>query len=290
MNTFIRGLLCLLLFFQSPSSSMASTQQDSAKKQDHGSPTIDPKTTLEDGTPVKLRISQTVSSADAHLNDRVEFEVLEEIRIGDALVIPKGGIAWGTVTEAQPKRRMGRGGKLEIVMDSVRLVDGEKAALRATKEVQGGGHVGAMTAGIVITGLILWPAAPFFLFMHGKDITIPKGTEVPTFVNGNFALDMAKFKPAAPPQAPAQLPTEAQASVNSEVSVGSTPAGADIELDGAFVGSTPSSIPVTPGDHTITVKKLGFTTWERKIKVAGGKIQISAELESSEGTQPKPVQ
>jgi hypothetical protein len=193
MDTFIRGLLCVLLLSQSATVSVASPQQETAKKQEQGSKTPNPQSTLEDGTPVKLRISQTVSSADAHLNDRVEFEVLEEIRIADTLVIPKGGIAWGTVTEAQPKRRMGRGGKLEIVMDSVRLVDGEKAALRATKEVQGGGHVGGMTAGIVVTGLIFWPAAPFFLFMHGKDITIAKGTEVPTFISGNFALDMAKF-------------------------------------------------------------------------------------------------
>jgi len=50
-----------------------------------------------------------------------------------------------------------------------------------------------MTAGIVVTGLILWPAAPFFLFMHGKEITIPKGTEVPTFVSGNFPLNLSKF-------------------------------------------------------------------------------------------------
>ena len=66
-------------------------------------------------------MSQTVSSADAHVNDTVEFEVLEDIKVSDVIVIPKGGIAWGTVTEAQPKRRMARGGKLEIVMDSVRL-------------------------------------------------------------------------------------------------------------------------------------------------------------------------
>ena len=52
--------------------------------------------------------------------DRVQFEVLEEIKISDVVIVPKGGIAWGTVTEAQPKRRMARGGKLEIVMDSVR--------------------------------------------------------------------------------------------------------------------------------------------------------------------------
>src|SRR5712671_2080824 len=195
MTNFIRGLLCILLIAQSPANSMTLPQQDGAKKQEQGSTTANPQSTLEDGTPVKLRISQTVSSADAHLNDRVEFEVLEDIRVGDALIIPKGGIAWGTVTEAQPKRRMGRGGKLEIVMDSVRLVDGEKAALRATKEVQGGGHVGAMTAGIVITGLILWPAAPFFLFMHGKDVTVPKGAEITAYVNGDLKLDIAKFRP-----------------------------------------------------------------------------------------------
>jgi hypothetical protein len=50
-----------------------------------------------------------------------------------------------------------------------------------------------MTAGIVATGLLFWPAAPFFLFMHGKDTTIPKGAEVPTFVNGNFRLESASF-------------------------------------------------------------------------------------------------
>jgi hypothetical protein len=286
MNIFIRGLLSFLLLTQTAMVSMAVPQQDTSKKQEQSSLIIDPNKTLEDGTPVKLRISQTVSSADAHVNDRVEFEVLEDIRIADALIIPKGGIAWGTVTEAQPKRRMARGGKLEIVMDSVRLVDGEKAALRATKEVQGGGHTGAMTAGIVGAALIFWPAAPFFLFMHGKDISIPKGTEVPTFINGNFALDMAKFQPAVPVQAL----SETQANTSSDVAVTSTPVGADIELDGAFVGSTPSTIAVTVGDHTITVKKSGFTPWERTIKVSGGKIQISAELQTVEGTQTRSAQ
>jgi PEGA domain len=286
MNNFLRCLLCVLLLPQFPSSSMASPQQENAKKQEQSSSAMDPKTTLEDGTPVKLRISQTVSSADAHLNDRVEFEVLEDIKVADTLIVPKGGIAWGTVTEAQPKRRMGRGGKLEIVMDSVRLVDGEKAALRATKEVKGGGHVGAMTVGIVATGLLFWPVAPLFLFMHGKDITIPKGTEVPTFINGNFALEMAKFKPAAP----VQTANETQANNNSDVAVTSTPAGADIELDGAFVGSTPSTINVTAGEHTVSLKKSGFTSWERTIKFSGGKIQISADLQTSEEAQTKPAQ
>lgn len=286
MNTFIQGLLCILLFYQSATVSMASPQQEAARKQEQGSTTPNSQSTLADGTPVILRISQTVSSADAHVNDRVEFEVVEEVRVADTLIIPGGGIAWGTVTEAQPIRRMGRGGTLEIVMDSVRLADGEKAALRATKKAQGAGYAGAMPPGIVVTGLILWPPAPFVLLMHDKDITIPKGTEVITFINGNFALDMAKFKPAAP----AQVAAETQSSANFDVAVTSTPAGADIELDGAFVGSTPSTINVAAGDHTITLKKSGFTPWERKIKISGGKIQISADLQASEGTTTQPAQ
>ena len=286
MHNLIRCLLSMLLLAQVPSASMASSQQETTKKLEQGSSAFDPNTTLEDGTPVKLRISQTVSSAEAHLNDRVEFEVLEDIKVADTLIIPKGGIAWGTVTEAQPKRRMGRGGKLEIVMDSVRLVDGEKAALRATKEVKGGGHVGAMTVGIVATGLIFWPVAPLFLFMHGKDITIPKGTEVPTFINGNFALEMAKFNPATPGTSSG----ETLASKNSDVAVTSSPTGADIELDGAFVGNTPSTITVAAGDHTITLKKSGFSIWEQTIKVSGGNVQISAELQASEGMQAQPAQ
>src|SRR5881409_944920 len=56
---------------------------------------------LEDSTPVRLRISRTISSADAKTGDTVDFEVLDEIKIGDAIVVPKSGLALGTVTEAE---------------------------------------------------------------------------------------------------------------------------------------------------------------------------------------------
>ena len=135
MNVFVRPLLATLLLLQV---SMASPQQETANKQARSSAILNPVRTLDDGTPVTLRISQTVSSADAHVNDRVEFEVIDEVRVADTLIIPKGGIAWGTVTEAQHKRRLGRGGKLEIVMNSVKLADEETAPLRATKEAQEG--------------------------------------------------------------------------------------------------------------------------------------------------------
>ena len=230
---------------------------------------------LEDGTPVKLRTARTISSSDAHTGDTLDFEVLEDVMAGDQIVIPKGGIAWGTVTEAQPKRRMGRGGKLDVNIDSVRLSDGERVALRAVKNVKGGSHTGAMTGAMVATGIVFFPAAPLFLFMHGKDITIPKGTEITAYINGDTRLDEAKFQ--APNSTPGGTPV-ATVAAEAELEITSTPPGADIEVDGKFVGNTPSSISVAPGDHDITIKKTGFIAWERRTTVSTGHINIGAEL------------
>jgi len=251
---------------------------------------------LEDATPVRMRINRTVSSADAHVGDTVDFEVLEEVRVNGVLVIAKGGLAFATVTEAQAKRRMARGGKLDINIDYVRLVDDEKAALRAVKAVQGGGHTGAMTGAIVATSLVFLPAAPFFLFMHGKDISIPKGTEITAYANGDMKLDLAKFQPAQPipaeaSTAPAPTPErvgtgvspvqaeQSSAAAAAQLQITSTPDAADIEIDGSFVGNTPSTVGVAAGQHQIFIKKPGFKPWERKIAVSSGQVNVNAVLE-----------
>lgn len=233
---------------------------------------------LEDGTPVKLRINRTISSGDAHVGDTVDFEVLEDVSVNGTLVIPKGGLAFATVTEAQAKRRMARGGKLDINIDYVKLISSDKAALRAVKDMKGGGHTGAMVGGMVATSLVFFPAAPFFLFMHGKDISIPKGTEVTAYVSGDLKMDIAKFQPAPEQQTEAAAP--AVNSSSAKLQLESDPTGADINVDGSFVGNTPSNVQVTEGDHTVTVKKAGFKDWERQVKVsAGSNVRLNADLE-----------
>src|SRR4029077_9324925 len=136
-----------------------------------------------------------------------------------------------------------------------------------------------------------------------KDVTIPKGTEVTAYISGDVKLDLAKFEPAPLAPAAAPLPAAQQApsasspatpnagpaetsSVSSdqgaaaELEVSSTPDGADIEIDGNFVGSTSSTVGVTAGPHLVSVKKAGFKPWERKITVSIGHIKIDATLES----------
>ena len=71
------------------------------------------------------------------------------------------------------------------------------------------------------------------------------------------------------------------AAAKASISVASNPAGADIEIDGNFVGSTPSTIQLDPGDHQIDIEKKGFQSWSRKMKVTGGNLNISVDLDAN---------
>lgn len=233
---------------------------------------------LEDGTTVKLRLTRNVSSADATAGERVDFEVLEDIRVKDIIVIPRYATARATVTEAQHKRRLGRPGKLSVTIDDVRLSDGEKAPLRAVKRGEIGGPQPAMT-GVMFQAANAFPAAvPLLVFMQGKEVMVRKGTEITAYINGDIPLDPKRFgSRLAEPSAP----------ITSFVEVKSTPDGAEITVDDKFVGSTPSTLRLTEGEHKIKLEKAGFKPWEKIMTVAvGGTITLSPQLEKVQKQRP----
>jgi hypothetical protein len=70
------------------------------------------------------------------------------------------------------------------------------------------------------------------------------------------------------------------------VSFKSTPDAADITVDGKFVGSTPSKVELTPGDHAIRIEKSGFRAWQRTLAVAAGASpSVNASLEKQSAVQ-----
>lgn len=229
--------------------------------------------TLPEDTPIKLRLTQTVSSGTAKINDRVDFEVVEDVKVGDTIVIQHGAPAIATVTDAHAKRNLGRSGKLNINIDYVRLANGDKAALRTVKNSTGGSHTGAMTGAIVATSILFFPAAPLFLFMKGKNITIPKGTEITAYIAADTVYT---------PQVATAPPVAAQPVTTgiSTVIVNSTPTGAEIFVDDKFVGATPSTLKLAPGEHAVRIEKTGFKAWNRMLTVnAGGSVTIDATLD-----------
>jgi PEGA domain len=260
----IVALICALLIVVPLSRAQQPTPQVLPHPASDGSST---KFLLADGTPVKLRLKRDLSSAVAKTGDNIDFEVSEEVKVGEVVVIPRGNPAIGTVTAAESARRMARGGKLNIEIDYVRLADGEKATLRAVAEMNGEGHVGTMIGSMVLSTVLSGPvAAPFFLLRQGEDFMIPRYTEITGYVNGTMQLESAKFKTAPVPPAITRL------------QITSNPSGAEVSVDGNFVGSTPSEIEIAQGLHTITISKARCRTWERTLVVSAGKVTVAATL------------
>jgi len=66
----------------------------------------------------------------------------------------------------------------------------------------------------------------------------------------------------------------------ADVTVKSTPDGADIMVDGKFSGNTPSTLHISAGDHKLTITSKGFQNWVRDITLSpGGTITVNAVLE-----------
>jgi len=102
----------------------------------------------------------------------------------------------------------------------------------------------------------------------------------------NFSLSSTEISKLVYSKFGVQLDGDSAQSQVGSVSVTSNPSGADIEVDGMFVGTSPAELPISSGERTVRITKKGFDTFERKMQiVAGGKQTISADLVSNQKTQ-----
>jgi hypothetical protein len=148
---------------------------------------------LKDGAVVKLKLMRDLSSSSVKVEDMVDFEVIEDVKVDDVVVIPRGAKAEGAVIDAKTARRMGRSGRVGVRLNWVFPAAGERLPLRAISARSDGSRAGQVASNTTIAATFFFPAAPFFLLMKGKEITIPKGTLVTSFIDGDHRLDREAF-------------------------------------------------------------------------------------------------
>lgn len=151
------------------------------------SPANAPKPTLTDGTPVRLKFVRAVVSSQVLAGEKIPLEVIEPVLVGNLVAISQRTQAEAIVMMARPKRSMGRGGYLELKIESIRLANGETVPVRAVKDVKG-----EERKAVAIAVWSIWPFA-----VNGKNATVPAGTEITAYTAGNFLLDQSKFQNGA---------------------------------------------------------------------------------------------
>ena len=157
---------------------------------------------MEDGTVVKLKLMRDLFSSKTQDEESVEFEVIEDVKVNGVIIIPLGAKAEGTVIEAQAARRMGRTGRVGVKLDYVFLPTGKRARLRAISARSDGSRGMRVAENTLIAATYFFPIAPLFLLQKGKEVTIPKGTLITSFIDGEHLLDREKFPPSSEPSPP----------------------------------------------------------------------------------------
>jgi hypothetical protein len=88
--------------------------------------------------------------------------------------------------------------------------------------------------------------------------------------------------PPSNPAPPADTVEAPSSDALASVQLSSNPSGAEINIDGSYVGNTPTLIKLKPGTHSISMTLSGYAPWTRSVETAAGESRnFAATLEKS---------
>jgi len=189
----LSSAMFLLCFSSIAGAQSAPTTTQAAPPAQQSSPAVQPppqaaeppaKLILKEGTDVKLKFAQDLSSKTAADDDPVNLVLDEDLKVGEVTVCKAGAKAVGTITHAKKAGMMGKGGELNLRLEYL-LVGDTRMRLRGTKGKEGEGKVGAAVALTVLFG-------PIGLIKHGKNVEVKQGTPLLAYVDQDFTVPPAK--------------------------------------------------------------------------------------------------
>src|SRR5688500_8721921 len=184
----------LMAMVQAPHGIRKSTTSASSRKADDSANDVAPVVTpimIPDGTPVEIEMAYTVSSAEVEEGTAISFNVVLPIKINNHTVIARAARATARVTKAKKGGSWGRAGQLAWTMQDVAATDGSRVALQFAKSTKGDSKGGTVATAVIVTGLLFWPAAPFWGFKKGKDAKIPAGRRFEVMVHGDTVVNVS---------------------------------------------------------------------------------------------------
>lgn len=149
---------------------------------------------MRQGTEVRFETKDALSSSTSKEGDRFELKSVEDLKVGQLLVIPAGSRAVGEVSRVVKKGAFGKSGKLDVRILYVVVGDNR---ISMTGKANDSGTAG--TGGVVAAAILFWPVMPF---ITGTSANLPAGTKFSGYVENDIPLVAG----AAPAPAPLVVP------------------------------------------------------------------------------------
>jgi PEGA domain len=192
---------------------------------------------LAEATPVLIRLRSDLLGSAAQQGMRVDFEVARPIVINGLTVIPEGAVAWGAVQEVK------RNKFIRFDVEGLRLPNLQQVKLRSLP-----GETKNPDKDVIRVET-----------KRGDEVGAPRGTEFTAYVDADTDVNVAPPPPPAPEPSAAVAPVKA-APEYVTVQFFSDPMGADILIDGEYVGNTPSILKVKAEKHRLEFQYSGYST------------------------------
>lgn len=136
--------------------------------------------TLFQDTLVRIKMVTPLDTRQNREGDAFTFQASEDVYANGVLVIAKGAVGEGKILKVQQARNFGRDAKMELSFDTLQAFDGTEVQTilgdKAKEETKSlAKAAGATVAGLIVLGPV---GVVGGAFIHGKDVTIPAGSEL----------------------------------------------------------------------------------------------------------------
>lgn len=185
---------------------------------------------LPANTEILLRMNQEVTTKGKTWSedDTFNLTVVDDVMLGDFVVIPRGSKAVGRITWLTNKGMFGKSGKMDIELEHVE-VSGRNILLDGSYRQEGEGNTLATVGGVILAG-------PFAAFITGKSGRVPQGRELVATTEGNVVLAIPASAVRMEPTGVAPLAGDGDAAADAvEAAVSAAPADGSAEAEAALI-------------------------------------------------------
>ena len=137
---------------------------------------------ISEGTEVRVKLAEKLSSATSAEGDVFSVITDESISLPDGTVIPAGYVGKGEVTEVSKAGMVGKSGQLNIRLDYLKI-GSQHIHLRASKGGEGKSGVTNMVVTTVLFG-------PLGLLVRGHSIVYQKGQPMTAYVDEDSEIPL----------------------------------------------------------------------------------------------------
>jgi hypothetical protein len=144
---------------------------------------------VPEGTKVRVRLDQQLSSETAKVGDVVRLSVANDVKMSSVFVIKRGTVVAGKVLSAVPRRSLGRPGKLDFSIDAILLYDGGRIPLRYSLEKNQGRPSADEQVGVLTLNghdTELYEGATYDVFTDATYLAVVPAAQAP---GGSLPLD-----------------------------------------------------------------------------------------------------